>query len=158
MSVRLLWGVLCALLLGVGAAMAQAASDTGAPQGDNRQGTFKTVQGEVVVERGGKRVPVSSGAPLMALDRIVTGPRSAASVILRDGTVLALGPDSSVNLAEFRFDPTTQEGNILISMAKGSLRMVSGLIAKLKPEQVKITTPTSVIGVRGTDFIVETHS
>lgn len=44
---------------------------------------------------------------------------------------------------------------MLIALAKGSLRLVTGLIAKLRPEQVKVTTPTTVIGVRGTDFIVE---
>ena len=37
----------------------------------------------------------------------------------------------------------------------GSLRMATGLSAKVTPEQVKVTTPTTVIGVRGTDFIVE---
>ena len=44
------------------------------------------------------------------------------------------------------------DGPVLL---RGSLRMATGLIAKVKPEQVKVTTPTTVIGVRGTDFIVE---
>ena len=44
---------------------------------------------------------------------------------------------------------------MLVSLLRGSLRMATGLIAKVKPEQVKVTTPTTVIGVRGTDFIVE---
>ena len=44
---------------------------------------------------------------------------------------------------------------MLVSLLRGSMRMATGLIAKLQPEQVKVTTPTTVIGVRGTDFIVE---
>jgi hypothetical protein len=44
---------------------------------------------------------------------------------------------------------------VLVSLLRGSLRMATGAIARLKPEQVKVTTPTTVIGVRGTDFIVE---
>ena len=87
--------------------------------------------------------------------RVLTGAKSAAAVTLKDGTVLALGPDSSVDLASFQFDPTTQGGNMLVNLARGTLRVVTGIIAKVQPEQVKVTTPTTVIGVRGTDFIVE---
>ena len=81
--------------------------------------------------------------------------RVVGTLTLTDGTVLALGPDSSVDLASFQFDPTTQGGNMLVNLARGTLRVVTGIIAKMQPEQVKVTTPTTVIGVRGTDFIVE---
>ena len=82
-------------------------------------------------------------------------PEHREIVFTRDGTILSIGPDSNVSLAQFQFEPTTHEGNVLIALAKGSLRLVTGLIAKLRPEQVKVSTPTTVIGVRGTDFIVE---
>ena len=138
------------------AAVAPApATETAAVSGDARQGTFKTVQGEVTVVRGNVRSAAVAGGPLMATDRVLTGAKSAAAVTLKDGTVLALGPDSSVDLASFQFDPTTQGGNMLVNLARGALRVVTGIIAKVQPEQVKVTTPTTVIGVRGTDFIVE---
>ena len=138
------------------AAVAPApATETAAVSGDARQGTFKTVQGEVTVVRGNVRSAAVVGGPLMATDRVLTGAKSAAAVTLKDGTVLALGPDSSVDLASFQFDPTTQGGNMLVNLARGALRVVTGIIAKVQPEQVKVTTPTTVIGVRGTDFIVE---
>ena len=88
-------------------------------------------------------------------DRILTGAGSAAALTLQDGTVLAIGPDSALDLSQFQFNATTQEGSVLVSLLRGSLRMLTGAIARLKPEQVKVTTPTSVVGVRGTDFIVE---
>ena len=155
----------CTAVLAASASFAQAAPApatppaAGAPQaaisGDARQGTFKTVQGEVTVVRGNVRSAAVVGGALMAADRVLTGPKSAAALTLKDGTVLAIGPESSADLASFAFDPTTQDGNLLVTLARGSLRMVTGLIAKIKPEQVKVTTPTTVIGVRGTDFIVE---
>ena len=157
------WMGAVALLAG-SAAMAQTppvaapAPEAAAPAavfGDARQGTFKTVQGEVTVVRGNVRSAAVVGGPLMATDRVLTGAKSAAAVTLKDGTVLALGPDSSVDLASFQFDPTTQGGNLLVNLARGTLRVVTGIIAKVQPEQVKVTTPTTVIGVRGTDFIVE---
>lgn len=123
--------------------------------GDGRQGTFKTVQGEVAIVQGAQRRAAQPGDPIREGDRVVAGPRSAAAVTLRDGTVLSIGPDTTVDLAQFQFDSTTEEGHVLVALIQGSLRMVTGLIAKLRPEQVKVTTPTTVIGVRGTDFIVE---
>ena len=123
--------------------------------GDDRQGTFKTVQGQITHAHGGRSGPAQVGDALWEGDRVSSGPKSAAAITLRDGTVLSIGPDSSVDLAQFQFEPTTHEGNVLIALAKGSLRLVTGLIAKLRPEQVKVTTPTTVTGVRGTDFIVE---
>lgn len=122
---------------------------------DAREGTFKTVQGDVTVVRGNVRSAAVVGDGLRIADRVLTGDASAAAITLRDGTVLSIGADSSVDLAEFQFNPTTHDGHVLISLLRGSLRVVTGLIAKLKPEQVKVKTPTTVIGVRGTDFIVE---
>ena len=158
---------LLALLLLAGAAGAQqatppapeaSAAPAAAPAptpGDDRQGTFKTMQGQITHAHDGRSGPAQVGDALWEGDRVSSGPKSAAAITLRDGTVLSIGPDSSVDLAQFQFEPTTHEGNVLIALAKGSLRLVTGLIAKLRPEQVKVTTPTTVIGVRGTDFIVE---
>lgn len=123
--------------------------------GDARQGTFKTVEGDVTLVRDTSRYAVVVGDPIYAGDRVLTGDQSAAAFTLRDGTVLSVGPNSQFVLSEFDFEPTTQDGNILMTLLQGSLRIVTGLIAAEKPEQVRVTTPTTVIGVRGTDFIVE---
>ncbi len=141
-----------ASLLMAAAAMAQA---PGTAAADPRQGTFKTVQGDVTVVRDNARVAAIVGAAVKSPDRILTGAGSAAALTLQDGTVLAIGPDSALDLSQFQFNATTQEGSVLVSLLRGSLRMLTGAIARLKPEQVKVTTPTTVIGVRGTDFIVE---
>ncbi len=150
------------LALGLGGAhwaQAQSPASTAAPTAlagaDGREGTFKAVQGQVTVVRGNVHSAAVVSGPVYASDRLVTGPGSAASLILRDGSVISVGPDSVMNLSSFAFNATTQEGNLLVDLLRGSLRMATGLIAKLKPEQVKVTTPTTVVGVRGTDFIVE---
>jgi hypothetical protein len=123
-------------------------------EGDQRDGTIKTVQGEVTVVRDNTRVAAIVGGPVRMSDRIQTGADSAAAVTLKDGTVLSVGPGSVVDLNTFQYDSTTEDGNVLVSLLRGTLRMTTGLIAKTKPEQVKVVTPTAVIGVRGTDFIV----
>ena len=122
---------------------------------DGRSGTFKSVQGDVTVVSGEVRRAAVVGAGLHETERVLTGADGMASLVLKDGTVLSIGSNSTLDLSTFQFDSTTHEGNVLVSLLRGSMRMVTGLIAKFKPEQVKVVTPTTVIGVRGTDFIVE---
>ncbi|MDR0273826.1 MAG: FecR family protein [Burkholderiaceae bacterium] len=135
--------------------VANAPQDAGASQAMERQGIFKAVRGEVTVVRGDARSAAVVGGPLRTSDRVITGPQSAATISLLDGTVIELGAGSTADLTQFRFDSTTNEGGMLVNLARGTLRMITGLIAKTQPEHVKVTTPTAVIGVRGTDFIVE---
>lgn len=151
---------LCVLWLATAPAGAQPAPPepeaTGTvTAGDARQGTVKTVQGDVTLAREASRHAVVVGDPVFRGDRILTGAHSAAALTLRDGSVLSIGPDSQFILSGFEFNATTQQGSMLLTLLQGSLRVVTGLIAHQQPEQVQVRTPTTVIGVRGTDFIVE---
>ncbi len=118
-------------------------------------GTFKAVEGDTAVVRAQARSRLSPGARLEPGDRIVTGADGAATVTLKDGTVLTVGPNSVVALSRFEFEPTTQRGELLVDLLEGSIRVVTGLLARISPDLFKVSTPTSVVGVRGTDFIVE---
>lgn len=123
---------------------------------EDRAGTFKQVQGEVRVERlGVARAAPAPGDALMAGERIVTGEKAGASVVLKDGTTLTLGPRSTADLSRYQFDSTTQEGHFMLDLLRGSVRVLTGLLAKANPERFEVKTPTAVVGVRGTDFIVE---
>ena len=156
----------CAMALASAAAGAQTApaaasvpparaAATPAPAADAHAGFIKSVQGEVhVLSGGGDARLARPGDRVSPIDRISTGPASAASLVLRDGTALVLGPDSRLDLKQFHFDSTTQDGGLLVSLLRGSLRMVSGLIGKTNPDAVRVDTQTATIGIRGTDFIV----
>lgn len=74
-------------------------------------------------------------------------------MVLRDGTTLIVGPSSRLDPKQFHFDSTTQDGGMLVSLLRGTLRMVTGLIGRT--DAVRVETQTAVIGIRGTDFIVE---
>jgi len=141
---------LCASLA-VGGAWGQAAPDAA----DARVGTFKQVQGEVRV--AGRDGRPQAGDGLREGDRLQTGRQGATSLVLQDGTVLTVGPDSEVDLSQFQFNATTQEGSALVSLLRGSVRVITGLLAKTQPERFQVRTPTAVVGVRGTDFIVEAN-
>ena len=139
------WIAVMLLTLGVSAAFAQ----------ELRGGTLKSVQGKVMIVSGDVQRVAVSGDRLSEAERIITGPGAGTALTLKDGTVVSVGPGTTLDLSRAQFDARTQNGSILISLLQGSVRVVTGLLGKLHPEQIKIITPTSVVGVRGTDFIVE---
>ncbi len=117
-------------------------------------GTIKSVKGEVSVVRGNASLIAVAGMKLLAADKIITGPASAVGITLQDDTLLSFGAKSVSQLNEFHYDPVQRDGNMLISVLKGSMRFVTGMLGKKNPASVAIHTPTATIGVRGTDFIV----
>lgn len=125
---------------------------------DARIGTFKQVQGDTWVSGAGNRRTPQPGDGLRETERVGTGSNGSATLVLRDGTALTVGPNSVLDLSRFEFDATTQKGHFLLDLLQGSVRVVTGLLAKVNPDLFKVQTPTSVVGVRGTDFIVETEA
>jgi len=120
-----------------------------------KAGTMKLVQGDVrVADARGERA-LQPGDILAPADHVITGANGSASVVLRDGTTIMVGPRSMVNLDAFTFNSTTQEGNLAVSVLRGTMRMITGLLSKTNPDSVSVHTRTATIGVRGTDFIVE---
>jgi hypothetical protein len=118
-------------------------------------GTIKTSMGSAFVERQGQRLEATVGAALFRSDRLVTGNPGSVGVTLIDDTLLTAGADTQLELSELRFNSTTQEGSMLIRLLRGVMHIATGLIARRSPESVRIETPTAVMGVRGTSFIVE---
>jgi hypothetical protein len=138
------------------AAAAPAAAAAAPAKADLQAGFVKSVRGNVQLLNGtGTTRVAAAGDALGAVDRIVTGPDSSASVVLRDDTTLIVGPSSRLDLKEFHFDGTTHEGGMLLSLLRGSMRMITGLIGKTNPDAVRVETQTATIGIRGTDFIVQ---
>ncbi|WP_229722569.1 FecR family protein [Xylophilus rhododendri] len=143
------FAALLALGLALHAGGSQAAEET------LRAGTAKLVKGQVQVANDAGERALQPGDGVSAADRVLTGPDGSASLVLRDGTMIVVGPNSRMDLREFTFDSTTYKGNLVVRVVRGTMRMVSGLIRKTRPEAVSIETPTALIGIRGTDFIVE---
>lgn len=144
------------------AALAQAQAPAPArpagsmPTAEPQAGFVKSVRGNVqLLSTAGMPRAANAGDALAAVDRIVTGPDSSASVVLRDDTTLVVGPSSRLDLKEFHFNATTHEGGVLVSLLRGSMRMITGLIGKTNPDAIRVETQTATIGIRGTDFIVQ---
>jgi len=140
-----------ALTLGLCLAVAVGiAAEAGAPAGK-----VKRAEGGVTIDRAGHVLSLPVGATVYVGDRISTGADGSVGITLSDDTLLTAGPRSTLLINDFRFNPATQEGNMLTTLVKGTLSVVTGLIGKQAPQNVRFQTPTVVLGVRGTEFIVE---
>ena len=149
---------LCGLAFAGAGAMAQTptATATAPAAPEERAGIVKSVRGNVqLLNAEGSMRPAREGDAVAPIERIVTGADAAASLVLRDGTTIVVGPSSRLDLKQFHFDSTTQDGSLLVSLLRGSLRMITGLIGKSHPDAVRVETQTAVVGIRGTDFIVQ---
>ncbi|MRW89607.1 hypothetical protein GJ699_06395 [Duganella sp. FT80W] len=118
-------------------------------------GMIKSAKGSAAIERAGARKPAQAGAALMASDRVVTGADGSVGITLRDETLLAVGPNSNVWLEKYAFDPTSHEGKLDATVKKGTLGVISGKLSKQSPGAVQFRTPTSILGVRGTEFVID---
>ncbi len=144
-----------ATLLALAASAALVPPPAAAAAPDDTAGIIKTVKGSVTIERAGRKSAAVAGGAVLASDRIVTGADGSAGITLRDETRMALGPNSTLAMEQFAFDTTTHEGRLNASVRRGTLAVVSGKIAKQSPTAVKFSTPSTVLGVRGTEFVIE---
>ena len=119
-------------------------------------GMIKSSRGQVTIERDGQVLSGKPGTVVNASDRILTGADGSAGIALRDNTLLTVGPRSTLVLDRYVFDSTTHQGVLEASIRSGTLAVVSGKLAKSSPETVQFRTPNSILGVRGTEFVIET--
>ena len=118
-------------------------------------GRVKVATGSAAIVRGGQTLVATPGLAIQEADVLRTGADGRLSVMLKDDSRLALGPNSELALTAFAYAPSEQRLALGLRMARGLLSYVSGLIAKLAPESVRLQTPTSIIGVRGTHVLVK---
>jgi hypothetical protein len=116
---------------------------------------IKQSSGTATVARGTQQLKASPGLPLQAGDKLVTGRDGRMSLTFVDNTRFAVGPNSSISVSQFQYDRTRQKGTFVTQVDRGSLAVVSGKIAKSNRDAMKVRTPNTLLGVRGTKFIVE---
>jgi hypothetical protein len=127
----------------------------GLVQAETVAGVVKKKAGTVEIVRAGVPVPVEIGTRVQAGDVIKTSTNSGVGLMLKDETRLALGANSQVSLEKFSFDANTYAGSLLVNVNKGTLAMVSGLVARNNPTAAQVKTPTATAAVRGSSFAVE---
>ena len=117
-------------------------------------GQIKTVKGAVHIERGSEKLAAAPGARLRQSDTVVTGADGAVGITFTDNSLLSAGPNSSLAIERYAFNPTTHAGAFDSRLSRGTLSVVSGKIARQTPGAMTVKTPAAILGVRSTEFVV----
>ena len=116
-------------------------------------GLVKTAHGDAYILRNGQRLAAQPGSGLYQGDLLSTGATGAMGVILRDDTLLSLGPSSETGLEQFAYESADQKSGMVLRVTRGLIGYVSGKISKLSPGSVRIETPVATLGIRGTRLV-----
>ena len=118
-------------------------------------GKVKVAKGSVEIQRGSSKMPAQVGTPLQLSDVVVTGADGSAGITFTDNSLVSIGPNSVFAIDKYSFDSTTHAGEFEGNLRQGRLAAVSGKMVKQSPESMKIRTPSAIMGVRGTEFVVQ---
>lgn len=117
-------------------------------------GTLEKINGKVIITGADnvERIAVPR-EKLQVGETISTDAKSETMVKMADDTTLLVRPNTQFKLSEFKYDKTQNDSSVM-TLLRGTLRMVTGLIGKRRPTNVRVNTLIATIGIRGTDFEV----
>ncbi|WP_275555526.1 FecR family protein [Mixta sp. Marseille-Q2659] len=97
---------------------------------------------------------LSSGSSVFEGDILQTGKNGYAGLSFSDGTTVALDANSQFKINKYTYTPLKNTYSFDVLLSRGSAIYASGRLGKLSPSSVKFKTPTTIIAVRGTRFLV----
>jgi hypothetical protein len=112
-------------------------------------GTVSAEGADGAVRKLGLDQPVTPG------DVVVTGSRSNVEILFKDRSVLSQGPDSRTALDDYVYAADPSASKMLLKLGAGTFRYVTGEIVKRNPDAFALKTPTTTIGIRGTEVFAE---
>ena len=123
-------------------------------QEPNAAGRIKIASGAVFIVRGGQTLTAQPGQVVYEADTLRTGADGKLGLTLKDDTRLSLGPSSEIRLDRFAYAPAEGRLGFVLNVVRGVAAYVSGRIAKLAPDAVRLETPAAIVGVRGTTVVL----
>jgi hypothetical protein len=115
-------------------------------------GSVTEASGTAIIKRGKDTIQIVKGTEIKTNDKVETK-NGKVKIVFKDDTNVTVTESSSLIIDDFVYDPKSGAGKLGLKAAAGTVRYVSGAIAK-DPKNVKINTPTAAIAVRGTDFVM----
>jgi len=80
-------------------------------------------------------------------ERITTGERGQAQLLMLDQSALTVAPNSELVIDKFVYDPEKKTGEMAMSLSRGLMRFVGGRLSKTGG--VTVRTPAATMGIRG---------
>jgi hypothetical protein len=140
------WVVALAIML--------AAATPALGQQPSAAGRIKVASGAAFLVRSGGLIPAQAGQVVFEADGLRTGVDGHLGVTMKDDTRVSLGPSSEIRVEQFVYSPANGSLGLVLKIVRGAVAYVSGQIAKLSPDSVRLETPAAIVGVRGTSLAI----
>lgn len=132
-------------------ATSDPAADAQAPE--EPVGNVATVTGKASVIRNDKTTPLKVKDDIYLNDIVQTGANSALGITFVDATTFNLKANTKITIDNYVYEDGGKSNAAVFDVAKGTAAFVAAAVAKTG--DMKITTPTATLGIRGTTGLVE---
>ena len=113
-------------------------------------GKVTTAEGTFTIQRGDQTIELGAG-DFIYLDDVINAGGTSVGIAFADQTTMSVDPNSTMVIDDFVYDPENPTvGSMNANVLEGNFSFVSGQIAKVGADAMKVTTPVLTIGVRGT--------
>jgi hypothetical protein len=121
---------------------------------DNQVGQVATLQGSATVARNNAAaVALKISDPVYKRDVLQAGVNSLLGVTFDDETTLNLNANARLTVDEFVYQENSRSNAALFNVVRGTVAFVAGQAAKTG--DMKFTTATASLGIRGTTGVIE---
>ena len=121
-------------------------------------GHVKIATGRSFIVRQNTTLAAKPGDAVFAIDTLRTEADGTLGVTMMDDTRISLGPASEVRLERYVFAPAEGGLGMVLNFVRGVAAYVSGRMAKLAPDSIRLETPAAIVGVRGTTVAIRVGS
>lgn len=116
-------------------------------------GVVLATTGTITVVRNQKTLPVARRTTLEAHDELHTGNDARAQLRFADGTLTTLGANTVFRIDQYQWQAkSTQAATAKFALVEGAFRTLTGHLLDTAGARFEVTTPTGILGIRGTDF------
>jgi hypothetical protein len=133
-------------------APASAPADT-QPADEDPIGNVATLTGSASVTRNNAATPLKLKDDIFLNDMLQTSANSSLGVTFNDSTTFNLTANARITVDSFVYEEGGKSNAALFNVAKGTVAFVAAAVAK--SGDMKISTPTATLGIRGTTGLVE---
>jgi hypothetical protein len=118
-------------------------------------GTVVYLEGSATQSVAGQNSALEVDSVVYQGATLITEPGAHLEIRFSDDTLLAQAEGTTVLIDEYVFSGEASPASLLLNLGEGTLRALTGKIAEQNPEQFQVKTALATLGIRGTDFTVE---
>lgn len=135
-----------------GIGLAVCLSFSTAPAQAEAVGKVIAVAGDATVQRQGQDISLAIGTVVESGDLFKVGEPGNVQIRFNDEAIVALRSNSQLRVDNYVFANKPDTDTSVLSLLKGGMRTITGLIGRVSRSNYSVKTQTSTIGIRGTHF------